>query len=43
MKHPAQEIKKVEKIFGLSEFYTKDHFFSMQKMAVNFPVLLSLK
>ena len=27
IKHPAQEIKKVEKFLGLSEFYTKDHFF----------------
>ena len=27
IKHPAQEIKKVEEFLGLSDFYTKEHFF----------------
>ena len=27
IKHPAEEIKKVEKYLGLSDFYTEENFF----------------
>ena len=37
IKQPAQEIKKVEKFLGLSEFYTKDHFFFHADNGGKFP------
>ena len=37
IKHPAEEIKKVEKFLGLSDFYRKEHFFFHADNGGKFP------
>ena len=37
IKHPAEEIKKVEQFLGLRDFYTKDNFFFHADNGGKFP------